>query len=386
MTDKQFIKENKHRSPSEVALLLSKKLELNREFIIAQINGIQKAKNKLTEFYNNKEITYPTPLSMEQCSSEQTAIYKSKLVSGKNLADLTGGFGIDSYYFSKLFKQITYLEPNTELFKIVSSNFKTLNANNIKSINTTTEEFLENNTQKFDVAYIDPSRRDESKRVYLLNECTPNIVELSDAIFKIANQILVKTAPLLDIKQSIKELKCVHKVFVIALNNDCKEVLYLLDNTKTQEPKIFTVNITKETQKFDFSFETESNALVNYSAPQNYIYEPNAAILKAGAFNSIAQQFSLNKIAPNSHLYTSEKPIENFPGRAFKVEQVLNYNPKEFKKTKIKQANIACRNFKVKPDVIKKKLNLKDGGDTYLFATSNQNNKPILVVCVKHKL
>ena len=383
MTNQQFINENKHRPPSEVALLVCKKPELNREFIIAQINGIQKAKNKLPEFYNNKNIVYPTPLSMEQCSSEKTAIYKSKLVSGKSLVDLTGGFGIDSFYFSKQFEEVLYLEPNKALFNVVSGNFHSLAANNIQTKNTTTEDFLNSNTKKFDIAYIDPSRRDENKRVYLLNECVPHIVELSEDIFKIANQILVKTAPLLDIKQSIKELKYVSNVFVISLNNDCKEVLYLLDKNSTHLISIHTTNLNSTPQNFNFSFEDEKATNSTYSSPQQYLYEPNASILKAGAFNSIAQHFDINKIAANSHLYTSDSVIENFPGRTFKIEHLVNYNLKEFKKLGILKANIACRSFKVKPDDIKKKLKLKDGGDTYIFATTDQNNKPILVVCVK---
>lgn len=383
MTNQQFIKEHLNKSTSKVALLLSKKPELDAIYIINQINGIQKAKSKLPEFYKNKAVVYPVPLSMEQCSSETTAIYKSSIIKGESLVDLTGGFGIDSYYFSKAYKQITYLEPNTSLFEIVRKNFSALKAKNIETINTNTEDFLEKSLQKFDVAYIDPSRRDEKKRVYLLNECTPNIVELTDNIFKIANQILVKTAPLLDIKQSIKELKHVSQVFVVALNNDCKEVLYLLDKKVTTPPEIHTVNLTQTNQLFAFNFKEEKDAQVNYSAPQSFLYEANSAILKAGAFNCIAQQFGVNKIAPNSHLYSSEKLIDNFPGRTFTIKNVVNYQTKAFKKLGITKANIACRNFKVKPEEVKKKLKLKDGGDTYLFASTDQNNKPILIVCVK---
>jgi 16S rRNA G966 N2-methylase RsmD len=380
----QFIEKHQHLSPAEVALLLSKKPDLNRKFIIAQINGIQKAKNKLPEFYQNSNIIYPTSLSMEQCSSEQTAKYKSELIQGNNLIDLTGGFGIDSYYFSKRFKKVTYIEPNKELYKIADNNFKTLKANNISTYNLTTEDFLKNNTQKFDIAYIDPSRRDNTKRVYLLYDCTPNIIELTDEIFKVANKIMVKTAPLLDIKQSLKELKNVISVFVISVNNDCKEVIYILEKDKVCDyPQIHTTNISKNIQEFSFKYLEEKNRIINFSPPKKYLYEPNSAILKAGAFNSICNQYKVEKIAPNSHLYTSENLVSHFPGRTFKVEQVINYSPKEFKKTRIKQANISCRNFKVKPDEIRKKLNIKDGGKIYLFATMSSDNKPILISCVK---
>ena len=385
MTNQEFIQQNKNKTPSEVALLLSKKPELDKEFIINQINGIQKAKKKLPEIYNTPDFIYPSPLSMEQCSSEQTAIYKSTLVKGKSLIDLTGGLGIDSYYFSKQFDVVTYLEQNTTLFEITNTNFKTLGTKNIQTINTTCENFLKTNTEQCDIAYIDPSRRNENQRVYFLNECTPNIIELSDDIFKIAKQILVKTAPLLDITQSIKDLKRVSKVVVVAVNNECKEVLYLLNKETSKPIDIETINLGKTLQSFNFSLTEETTSTSSYSEPQSYLYAPNAAILKAGAFNTIATTFNIDKIAPNTHLYTSKELIANFPGRIFQIQKVISYHPKEFKTLGIKQANITCRNFTDKPDEVKKKLKLKDGGNTYLFATTNKKNKPILVCCSKVK-
>jgi len=383
MTSKEFIEQNKHKPSSEIALLLSKKPDLDKTFIISQINGIQKAKKKLPEFYKNNKIVYPVTLSMEQCSSEQTAILKSKLIEGNSIIDLTGGFGIDSYYFSKIFKHVTYIEQNKELFNTVSENFKSLSAPNIKTINNTAEEFLKTNSIEADLIYIDPSRRDESKRVFRLEDCTPNIIELTDRIFDFTNKILIKTAPLLDIKQSIKDLRFVSKVYVISVNNDCKEVLYLLDKTNNSEIEIHTVNITKETQQFNFLLNDEEHTNSSLSNPKTYLYEPNSAILKAGAFKSVCDRFNIDKIAVNSHLYTSHNLITNFPGRIFKIENVCGYNPKSFKKLGLKQANITCRNFIDKPDVVKKKLKLKDGGDYYVFATTDNQDKSILINCKK---
>ena len=383
MDELAFIEENKNRPVAELALLLSKKPELDSAFILAQINGIQKAKSKLPAFYETPSIIYPTKLSMEQCSSERTGIYKSKLIEGESLLDLTGGFGIDSFYFSKQFKQVTSIEQNAALFDVVSQNFKNLKADNIELANTTAEAFLEKTNKKVDVVYIDPSRRNETQRVFKLEECTPNIIELTSAIFKIADKILVKTAPLLDIKQSLKDLKQVSKVWVISVDNDCKEVLYLLEKDTGAEPQINTINLTKQDQEYRFNFEQEQNAKSSYSEPQNYLYETNSSILKAGAFNSIAEKYEVQKLAPNTHLYTSEKFIENFPGRTFKIEHVLPYSPKDFKKLNITKANVSCRNFKDKPEQVKKKLKLKDGGETYLFATTDNNNKSLLLVCTK---
>lgn len=383
LTDIKFIEVHKNDSLNEIALLLSKQPTLNKEFILAQINGLQKAKNKIPQFYNTPDLIYPSKLSLEQCSSEKTGVYKCQLVNGETLVDLTGGFGIDSFYFSKVFKTVTHIEQNTDLHHTVKHNFNLLKANNINLINSTAEDFIETNNQNFDVIYIDPSRRNENQRVFRLEECTPNIIELAPALFKFSDKILVKTAPLLDIKQTLKDLKNVSKVWVIAVNNDCKEVLYLLEKDFNSKPQIETINLTKVNQEFSFNYEQESSAYAELSEPQNYLYEPNSAILKAGAFNSICDEYSVKKIAKHSHLYTSEKLVEKFPGRSFKIEHILPYNFKDFKKLGITKANVSCRNFKHNVAQVKQKLKLKDGGDTYIFATTDKNEKPIILACNK---
>lgn len=386
MTQEEFIQQHQTKKLPEIALLLSKHPDLDKEFILNQINGIQKAKNKLLEFANTEGIIFPAKLSLEQCSSEQTANYKNIIIrhfgldTESSIIDLTGGFGIDSYYFSKHFKHVTYVEPNKELFSIVEQNFSTLNTRNTTLINSTCEEFLNDNPSKFDLAYIDPSRRNENQKVFMLADCVPNIVELQSDIFNIAPKILVKTSPILDIKKSIKELKTVSEVWVISLNNECKEVLYLLEDKSTINPTINTINLDQNTQEFSFDFETEENTNINSSEPLGYLYEPNTSILKAGAFKSITQTFEVKKIAPNTHLYTSQNLIKDFPGRVFKIENTIPYQPKAFKKLGIKKANISCRNFKESVEQVKKKLNIKDGGETYLFATTDKNNKAVLIV------
>ena len=369
-----FIQINKTKSLPEIALALSK---------LSQINGLQKAKKKLPEFHQNSNIIYPATISIEQCSSEQTAVFKSNLIKGKSMIDLTGGFGIDSYYFSKQFNTLTYIEPNVELFEIVKQNFNTLKATNIICENTTTEDFLKTNNQQFDVAYIDPSRRNEIQKVFMLADCIPNIVDLKKGILKFTNQILIKTSPILDIKQSIKELGNVSKIWVISLNNECKEVLYLVDQTKTKSPTLHAINIGQSTQQFSFDYETEEICATKFSEPLNYLYEPNASILKAGAFKSIAKKYNLKKLATNTHLYTSEKLLTDFPGRSFKINNIIPYQVKAFKKLGIKKANITCRNFTNKVEQVKKKLNLTDGGNDYIFATNNLDNKPILITTIK---
>ncbi|MCB0402177.1 MAG: RsmD family RNA methyltransferase [Flavobacteriales bacterium] len=390
MNEATFIQQNRDKKLSEVALLLSKHPELDKDFIINQINGLQKARTKLPEFYRNPEIIYPATISMEQCSSEATAVFKSELFEPGSLIDLTGGFGIDSYYFSKKMNRVTYLEPNNALFTIVQQNFTRLNTPNTTLINDNCENFIENNKQLFDVAYIDPSRRNEQQKVFLLSDCIPHIVDLQSAIFKIAAKILVKTSPMMDIKQSLKELGSVTKVWVVSLNNECKEVLYLLEEKGSNQPEINTVNIIHpsrearvELQEYLFDFNAEENSPVEFSNPLNYLYEPNASILKAGAFKSLCHPFGLKKLAPHTHLYTSYGLADQFPGRAFQVIDLFPYSAKALKKPGITQANVSCRNFVANVNDVKKKLKIRDGGEHYLFACRDQQDNPIVILCVK---
>lgn len=382
-TTYQFIEKQKDMPLHEVALLLGKTPSLNKEFIINQINGFQKAANKLPEFAANKEIIYPSPLSLEQCSSEITAISKSNLVSGISLLDLTGGFGVDAYYFSKKFKETTYVEQQESLFKIATANFNVLKAN-ITSVCSSAENFLATNQQQFDVIYIDPARRNQSLKVFQLDDCSPPILEMLPQLFAISSTILIKTSPMLDIKKAIHQLKCVERVVVLSIKNECKEVLYLLQKNTTDITKISTINISESEQHFNFNYPDEENLSIHFSDPQNYLYEPNASILKAGGFKSIANTFSLTKIASNSHLYTSVEPISDFPGRGFKIKNILPYQANQFKLLGITKANVSCRNFKENVENVRKKLKLKDGGNIYIFATTTSENKPIL--CITEKI
>jgi 16S rRNA G966 N2-methylase RsmD len=380
-----FIQSNQHKPLPEIALLLSKHPELDKNFILNQINGLQKAKLKLPSLYENKDIIYPTGLSMEQCSSEQTALFKSKLVKGKTAIDLTGGFGVDAYFFSKQFENVSYIEQNPDLFELVQHNLKVLNAS-INCYQTSCEEFLAKNTQHFDLAYIDPSRRDENKRVFKLAECTPNVIDLLPQLLKTAKQVLIKTSPLLDIKQTLNDLKSVSIVWVVSVQNDCKEVLFLVDGKTILNPEIIAVNITKNTSTFSFDYESEAAISVDFSESLTYLYEPNASVLKAGGFKNIAAQFGINKLAVNTHLYTSDKLITDFPGRVFKINRTLDYNEKSVRTLGLKKANITTRNFPDSIEQIKKKLKLSDGGNHYLFATRDLNDKLVLISCEKIEL
>jgi len=404
----QFINTNYNSNLAKLAFKKTLVEGYENRFVLNQLYGKKKAKNKLPFLFNNTQVLYPAKVSVEQSSSEKTALWKANLVSGNALLDMTGGFGVDTYHFSKTVQQVTYLEKNPELFEIVTHNFKVLNAKNITPINGDSLAFLKNTTQKFDWIYLDPARRDATGgRKIGLAGYFPNLLEIKDLLFKKTKKILLKVSPMLDIQQAIKQLGTVQKVIVLAVQNEVKELLLVLTSPSSSFVKggIFIIkkdgerlnyghqgsmlfqciNLKKDSSEINYQ-STAKRYLedIKYSLPKKYIYEPNAAILKAGLFNEIAIDFKLNKLHANSHLYTSEKLVENFPGRSFICKAVEPFNKKAIvpylENTK---ANITTRNFPYAVAQIKKKLGSKDGGTSYLFATTLVSDKLAILVCEK---
>ncbi|MDO5972062.1 class I SAM-dependent methyltransferase [Flavivirga aquimarina] len=352
--------------------------------IIEQIEAKKRCEKKLPTWFRCKNIYYPNKLNIEQTSSEITAQYKSNLIQGESIIDITGGFGVDCYYFSKVFKTVTHCEIDNSLSNIVTHNYQQLEIHHIEPKNEDGISYLETSGKHFDWIYVDPSRRHDSKgKVFFLNDCLPNILQHIDLLFNHSKNILIKTSPLLDISVGINELKHVKTIHIIAINNEVKELLWVLENGFEGAINIDTVNIKKAAKEFfNFSIETEKNSEVKYNQPLSYLYEPNSAILKAGAFNAIAKKLSVFKLHQHSHLYTSDTCID-FPGRCFKIENIVPYNKKEIKKLSIKKANITTRNFHETVQQIRKKFNIKDGGDYYIFFTTDLNNIKTVIVCSK---
>ena len=343
----------------------------------------QKSEKKLPSWFDAKNIYYPPKVSIEQTSSEIAAKYKASLVSGKRLIDLTGGFGVDSFYFSSAFNTIIHCEINTNLSKIAAYNFKQLNKENITCLDENGIEYLKKSSENFDVIYVDPSRRNNSKeKVFLLKDCEPNIPKYIDLLLNKTTTILIKNSPILDITSAIKELKFVKEIHIVAIRNDVKELLYLLEKEYNGEIKINTINFSKKnTQKFNFLFNKKT--ISSYQEPLDYLYEPNAAILKSGGFHEITAQLDVYKIHQHSHLYTSKKNIK-FPGRGFKILAVLPYDKKKIVKLlPNKKANITTRNFHKSVAQIRKELKIKDGGNDYLFFTTNLHNTFSCIYCKK---
>lgn len=383
--NQEFINKNLN---SDIATLLLKGTSFSSvktNEIIEQIEAKKRSQKKLPLWFKTNNIYYPNKLNIEQTSSETTARYKASLIEGNTLIDLTGGFGVDSYFFSKQFKSVTHCDINKNLSSIVKHNYNLLNAKNTKVIHTDGMTYLKNSNKIYDWIYIDPSRRHHNKgKVFFLNDCLPNVPEHLKSLFKYSKNIMVKTAPLLDISVGLKELKHVKNIHIIAVNNEVKELLWILENEFEGHVEIKTINLKKTTnEEFHFLLNEEKNSTSKYSKPLAYLYEPNSAILKAGAFNTISKTLHLLKLHKHTHLYTSKSPLINFPGRFFKIETVVPYNKKELKKLAITKANITTRNFPETVKQIRKKFNIKEGGTIYLFFTTNQLNEKIIMVVSK---
>ncbi|WP_313790974.1 class I SAM-dependent methyltransferase [Flagellimonas algicola] len=369
-----------------MSVLLNKPLfdGISQKELVIQLEAKKKCREKLPIWFQTPNIYYPPKLHIEQTSSEQTAMYKADLIQGKKLLDLTGGLGVDSFYFSSHFESVFHCEMDSNLSEISEHNFKALDRNNITCIPGDGLEFLKTTGNTFDWIFVDPSRRNDKKgKVFLLEDCLPNLPKYLPLLFEKASRILIKTSPLLDLKQGIQELKFVKEIHVVAAQNEVKELLYVLEQGYASEVEIKTVNLFQDQQIcFDFNLQDEQQITVQFGKPQNYLYEPNAAILKSGGFKSIGKSTGVQKLHQHSHLYTSEKRL-NFPGRAFKIGEVLPYSKSGMKSFSNTKANVSTRNFPLSVAELRRKHKIKDGGETYLFFTTDKENKRTVIVSQK---
>ena len=382
-----FIQKNLHRDLAELALEAKKHPDMPMPFVINQIFGKRKAKVKLPSWFQHEQLIYPSKVSMEQCSSEQTALFKASLIQGESFIDLTGGFGVDALFFAQSFQKITYVEQQEHLVDIVKQNAQTLGVKNLVCHQANGIEFLKNSQDRFDWIYLDPARRDvQNNKMVGLESCQPNVLELKDDLLEKGNQVLLKLSPMLDIHLAIRQLGCVQKVWVVAVQNECKELLFQLGKEPVEDIPICCVDIQKDESlvQFEAKANQEYYSEVKLSEPQQYLYEPNVAILKGGLYKSIANHFGLTKLHAHSHLYTSAELLEKFPGRSFRCIEILPFNKKALLKAiPQKKVNITVRNFPLTVAEMRKKAGLKDGGDLYLFATTNLDGKKICILCEK---
>ncbi|TLP80549.1 THUMP-like domain-containing protein [Maribacter sp. ACAM166] len=380
----RFINDNLSSNIHKILLKKSPFSNVTSKELVEQIESKAKSKQKLPTWFATKNIYQPNKLNLSQTSSEITAFYKASLLHGDTIADITAGLGVDSVAFSMKMNHVIHVEQNEALSTIAKYNFKQLGVNNIECVCTDGISFLKNSSNTFDWIYIDPSRRDkDNKKVYYLSDCEPNVTNKIDFLFSKSKNLLLKTGPLLDLNSGLKQLKNVKEIHIIAISNDVKELLWILEKNYDKELVIKTVNFKNDTRQiFQFNPNDEHSAISTNSLPRNYLYEPNAAILKSGAFQYIGNHYNLHKLHSNSHLYTSNTLI-SFPGRIFKILNTLGYSKKSIKKFDLKKANISKRNFPDSVEQIKKKLSLLDGGESYLFCTTDLNQNLILINCTQ---
>ena len=381
----EFIAQHREEDVRTLALQAGRYPTVDMREAVTQIEGWQHAREKLPEWAAVEGIIYPPKISMEQCSSEKTAKYKAGLIEGKMFADLTGGFGIDFSYMARGFGEAFYIERNERLCDIATANFSRLRLDHVKVLNGNSEELF-GTLPHLDWIFVDPARRDgDGRKVVALSDCEPNVVEL-DLLSK-ADMAMIKCSPMLDITMACRQLGSVSSVHIISVNNECKELLIILNSGNFTGITTHCVNILKDggVQTFSFTQEEEDLASISYcSEVGKYLYEPNASIQKAGCPKSLGAHYHVDKLHPNSHLYTSIEHLHDFPGRTFEVVEVLGFSKADIKRVQsLGKANITVRNFPENVQLLRKRLKLADGGENYIFATTLNDSSKVLIVCKK---
>ena len=432
-----FIRQHQDDDVRQLAFLGSKYPEVDMPFALDQIRGRKMARVKLPRWASLEGIIYPPHISMEQCSSESTALYKAELAarllglpassSGTEMkaeneiefVDLTGGFGVDfSYIAAQLGVKSMYVERQAHLCEAAKENFGRLGLKNAIVKNGDGIEVLHSfHPKKKDVAsaddslgitydqplsllktnlglkiiFIDPARRDDAgNKVVSLKDCTPDVTVLQEEMLSKADYVIIKLSPMLDWHRAISELSHVREVHIISVNNECKELLLVLSARNMGENlRIYCINDAQSFVCDELDMESSQVKIAPSTLEEmQYLYEPNASLMKAGCFGVLSGRYDARMLSKNSHLFVSQAPIEAFPGRSFRIIAVSSFNKKELKRhlSGITKANIATRNFPLSVAELRKRLKLKDGGETYIFATTLSDESHVLVITEKNKL
>lgn len=378
----KYIKDHQHDDPFLLSLKAKKGDDFPLADAIEQIQSRQKAKIKLPSWLSIEGILWPPPISIEQSSSEATAKYKAGLIHGKSMADLTGGMGVDTCYFADQFEKVSYVEPNEKLSQLAAHNFIVLGKKNIEIHTQIAEDFLNNKKGYLDAIFMDPSRRSEDKKVFRIEDCTPNLYEIVPQALEICDKVLVKLSPLVDLSLLIKDFNPTD-IWVVAVKGEVKEVLGLIQKEQ-KVTKIHAVDLQSNEEKavFEFDWNEEAQAESEFSLPLKYIYEPNAAILKTGAFKLVGEKYKIKKLHQHTHLYTSDEFLKDFPGKVLEYKCQIKQNKKElWNVVPGKKINVITRNFPLSAAQLKKKFGLKDGGDQFLIGTTLIDGKKALLLC-----
>jgi hypothetical protein len=389
---RRYVAAHLHDDPAHLALQARRHPHLPVPELVRQIQARQKARVKLPTWADNQELIFPPALSVEQASSERTAAYKAALVAGATrVADLTGGFGADAAHFAAVAEHVDYVERDAHLAAVVAYNLGQLGISNITTHTADAAAFLRASEQPFDWLFLDPARRDQrGGKIVRLADCEPDVPKLLPLLLRHAPRILLKTSPMLDIELAIQELKHVRRLWVIAVDNEVKEVLYELGAEPAIDPERLAVNLRRDgsQQEFRLNRAREARAIPRYAEAQQYLYEPNAAILKAGGFKSIGTAFELLKLQQHSHLYTNQELRADFPGRIFRILATEKADGPTLK-THLGpegRAHVTTRNFPESVATFRQRTGIREGGDIYLFATTDLRGRLVVLVCEKVSL
>ena len=395
-----FIRQHQDEDVRQLAFLGSKNPEVDMPFALDQIRGRKMARAKLPLWANIDGIIYPPHISMEQCSSESTALYKAELAARLlglpasssseeiGFVDLTGGFGVDfSYIASRLGMSSMYVERQAHLCEAAKENFERLGLKNAIVKNEDGIEVL-HSLKELKLIFIDPARRDDAgNKVVSLKDCTPDVTVLQEEMLLKADYVIIKLSPMLDWHRAISELSHVREVHIISVNNECKELLLVLSARNMGENlRIYCINDAQSFVCDELDMESSSVKIAPSPLEEmQYLYEPNASLMKAGCFGVLSERYDARMLSKNSHLFVSREPIAAFPGRSFRIIAVSSFNKKELKRhlSGITKANIATRNFPLSVAELRKRLKLKDGGETYIFATTLSDDSHVLVITEK---
>lgn len=376
-----------HRNDDVRTLAFKRADGVNMPLALEQIAGYQKARRKLPQWSGVDGMLFPPSLSMEQCSSEQTALYKVSLLASRSgsFADLTGGFGVDFSYLAARFAKATYIERNPKLCAIARHNFALLGLTHAEVVCGDSVECLRN-LAPVDVIYLDPARRDANGgRTFAIADCTPDAVALLPLLLEKAETVMIKLSPMLDWHKAVADFRGhVAEVHIVAVDNECKELLLILRRDTTDNPKVVCVNNGSVFSPTPYIYIIRCSApSVDFSQLHGFLLVPNAAIMKAGCFAQVAEAFSVAQISDNSHLFVADAPVEGFPGSTYRIDTVTTMNKKELKATigGIKKANIAVRNFPLTVAELRKRLKINDGGNIFIFATTLCDGSHVLIVC-----
>ena len=383
-----FIRKFADADVRQMALQGAKYPGVDLPFALDQIAGRQTARRKLPSWAAIEGIVYPPHLSMEQCSSEQTARYKAQISgSGDTMADLTGGFGVDFSFMAQGFQRAVYVERQEHLCDIARENFRLLGLRQAEVVCGDSVDYLQA-MSPVDIIYLDPARRDShGGRTYGISDCTPDVLSLRNLLTAKARRVLVKLSPMLDWRKAVGDIgeELVREVHIVSVANECKELLVVMEAEPTPDPspregRLVCVN---DDSCFEVALPLSCESPLPWGGVRGgLLYEPNASIMKAGCFAEVAQRFGITQIAQNSHLFTSEEPVEGFPGRSFQIEAVTSMNKRELRQhlQGLTQANITVRNFPLSVAELRRRLKLGEGGDTYIFATTLADKSHALLI------